>query len=49
MINNRPKHLLDQDDYKKLPAKPFAADFGLLPELAQGFRHRCEISKSYAR
>jgi hypothetical protein len=35
MIDNRPKHLLDQDDYKKLPAKPFAADFGLLPELVR--------------
>ena len=23
MIKDRPKHLLEQDDYKKLPAKPF--------------------------
>lgn len=35
MINNRPKHLLDHDDYGKLPAKPFAVDFGSLPELVR--------------
>jgi len=35
MIDNRPKHLLDQDDYKKLPAKPFAVDFATLPELVR--------------
>jgi hypothetical protein len=35
MIDNRPKYLLDQDDYKKLPAKPLAVDFGMLPELVR--------------
>jgi hypothetical protein len=35
MIDNRPKHLLDQEDYKKLPAKPFAVHFGALPELVR--------------
>ena len=35
MIENRPKYLLDQDDYKKLPAKPFAVDFEVLPELVR--------------
>lgn len=35
MIYNRPKYLLDQDDYKKLPLRPFAADFGSLPELVR--------------
>lgn len=35
MINNRPNSLLNQDDYKKLPTKPFAVDFGSLPELVR--------------
>jgi hypothetical protein len=35
MIKDRPKHLLDQDDYKKLPAKPFAVQFDALPELVR--------------
>ena len=35
MIDNLPKYLLNQDDYKKLPAKSFAVDFGMLPELVR--------------
>lgn len=35
MINNRPKYLLDQHDYRQLPQKPFAVDFGALPELVR--------------
>jgi hypothetical protein len=35
MINDRPKHLLAQDDYKKLPAKPFAVQFDALPSLVR--------------
>jgi hypothetical protein len=33
MIDNRPKHLLDQDDYKMLPDISFSVDFEMLPEL----------------
>ena len=33
MIDNRPQHLLDQDDYEKLPAEPFMVDLGALPDL----------------
>lgn len=32
MIKDRPKHLLDQNDYKRLPTKPFALSFETLPE-----------------
>jgi hypothetical protein len=32
MIDNRPKYLLDHEDYSNLPAKPFAAHFDALPE-----------------
>lgn len=35
MIDNRPTYLLDQDDYQKLPTKPFAIDFGTLPDLVR--------------
>jgi hypothetical protein len=35
MIDNRPKYLLEQDDYKKLPSQPFAVDFEVLPELVR--------------
>ena len=35
MISDRPKHLLDQDDYKRLPTKPFAVTFETLPELVR--------------
>jgi hypothetical protein len=35
MINNRPKYLLDQHNYKKLPAKPFAVQFDALPSLVR--------------
>lgn len=35
MISDRPKHLLDQDDYKRLPTKPFAVSFETFPELVR--------------
>jgi hypothetical protein len=35
MIDNRPKYLLDQEDYKRLPTKPFAVQFDALPELVR--------------
>lgn len=35
MIENRPKHLLAQEDYKRLPTKPFAVDFESLPKLVR--------------
>lgn len=35
MIADRPKYLLDQEDYKKLPIKPFAIDLGALPDLVR--------------
>ncbi len=35
MINNRPKHLLDQEDYQSLPTMPFAVDMGVLPALVK--------------
>jgi hypothetical protein len=35
MIADRPEYLLDQDDYRKLPEKPFAVDFETLPELVR--------------
>lgn len=35
MIENRPKHLLAQEDYKRLPIKPFAVDFESLPKLVR--------------
>jgi hypothetical protein len=35
MIDNRPKHLLDQKDYKQLPRAPFAVEFGALPDLVR--------------
>jgi hypothetical protein len=35
MIKDRPAHLLNQPNYKKLPETPFAVDFGALPELVR--------------
>jgi hypothetical protein len=35
MIKDRPAHLLNQPDYKKLPPKPFHVDFNALPELVR--------------
>jgi hypothetical protein len=35
MITDRPKYLVDQDDYKKLPGKPFSVHFDALPELVR--------------
>lgn len=35
MIRDRPTHLLNQEDYKKLPAKPFHVNFGIIPELVR--------------
>ena len=35
MIKDRPVHLLNQADYKKLPAKPFRVNFDALPELVR--------------
>jgi hypothetical protein len=35
MINNRPKHLLNQDTYKELLTKAFAVHFETLPELVR--------------
>jgi hypothetical protein len=35
MIKDRPTHLLNQADYKKLPEKPFGVDFDALPELVR--------------
>ncbi|MER8911428.1 very short patch repair endonuclease [Mesorhizobium sp. M0854] len=36
MIENRPKHLTDQDDYNRLPAEPFSVAFENLPPLLRG-------------
>ena len=33
MINDRPAHLLDQDNYRQLPASPFGVQFDVIPEL----------------
>lgn len=35
MIKDRPTHLLDQGDYKNLPAKPFHVNIGAIPELVR--------------
>jgi hypothetical protein len=35
LINNRPKHLLNQANYGKLPAKPFAVNFQSCPALVR--------------
>jgi hypothetical protein len=35
MITDRPKYLVDQDDYKKLPGKAFSVHFDALPELVR--------------
>src|SRR3984893_9806317 len=35
MIKDRPTHLLNQPDYKKLPPKAFHVDFDALPELVR--------------
>ena len=35
MIKDRPTHLLNQPDYKKLPAKPFSVNFQALPDLVK--------------
>lgn len=33
MIENRPKHLTDQDDYNRFPTEPFSLAFKNLPPL----------------
>lgn len=35
MIDNRPTHLLDQEDCKQLRGAPFAVEFGALPDLVR--------------
>jgi hypothetical protein len=35
MIKDRPTHLLNQPEYKKLPSTPFHVDFDALPELVR--------------